>query len=284
MGAVCCAGSSQMPDVPRKESMVLYADFFDSDTRTLLAMTEIIQADLKHEQVDRSKQEAAMGIEAGEAEEGGQTEGAADQVAAEAFPRICQGLKTISGGDNQWQEMFEHFFEQCFIAKRTFCPQEFKTAIDQQAVWFKQNLRPNTLLLTNLLPKQATTTADVANADTEAVGAEEAEGKDDSKDQIENTLQVFFDTHMIALEKKVEQHGGVCCETITYMDLMIYNEIRTVLVLYGTKLKKKETPSLHNWFENINELCPPVAELDQKFDKVCKEKGIGIKKDGYSSN
>ena len=68
------------------------------------------------------------------------------------------------------------------------------------------------------------------------------------------------------------------------MDLMIYNDIRSILVLYGSRLKRRETPSLHNWFENMKELCPPVAELDQKFDQVCKGKGIGIKKDNFSSN
>ena len=43
--------------------MVLYADIFEADTRTLLAISDISYADLRHEQVDRSKhtsnQEAA---------------------------------------------------------------------------------------------------------------------------------------------------------------------------------------------------------------------------------
>ena len=104
-------------------------------------------------------------------------------------------------------------------------------------------------------------------------------------DQATETLfQQFFDTNMVALERKVEQHGGICCETISYLDLLIYNEIRSILVLFGTKLKRRETPNLNTWYENMNELCPPVAELDTRFDKVCKEKGIGIKKDNRSSN
>ena len=150
MGATCCTAPNQMPDAPRKESMVLYADFFDSDTRTLLAMTQITQADLKHEQVDKSKAaEAASGT----TEDGGPpAEATGDEVAEGAsaevvihlkVPRLAHGLKTINGSGGQWQEMFEYFFEQSFIAKRTFCPQEYKTAIDQQATWFKQSLKPN---------------------------------------------------------------------------------------------------------------------------------------------
>ena len=61
---------------------------------------------------------------------------------------------------------------------------------------------------------------------------------------------------MVALEKKVESLQGVSCEKITYLDLLFYNEIRAVLVLYGTKLKRKETPSLNAWYEDM-------ANLDQ---------------------
>ena len=71
---------------------------------------------------------------------------------------------------------------------------------------------------------------------------------------------------------------------ITYLDLLIYNEIRSVLVLYGTKLKRKDTPNLHAWYENMTELCPPVIELNTKFEEACKSKGIGIRKDNFSSN
>ena len=35
--------------------MVLFADIFEADTRTLLALSEISNADLRHEQVDRQK-------------------------------------------------------------------------------------------------------------------------------------------------------------------------------------------------------------------------------------
>ena len=90
---------------------------------------------------------------------------------------------------------------------------------------------------------------------------------------------------MVALEKKIESLQGICCEMITYLDLLIYNEIRSVLVLYGTKLKRKETPNLNQWYENMTDLYPPVIiELNAKFDEVCKSKGIGIRKDNFSSN
>ena len=79
---------------------------------------------------------------------------------------------------------------------------------------------------------------------------------------------------MVTLERKVEQNAGICCETITYLDLLVYNEIRSILTLFGTKLKRRETPNLNTWYENMDELCPPVDELNSRFDKVCKEKGI----------
>ena len=39
MGAACCAAPNQMPEAPTKHQMVLYADFFEADTRTVMAMS-----------------------------------------------------------------------------------------------------------------------------------------------------------------------------------------------------------------------------------------------------
>ena len=133
-------------------------------------------------------------------------------------------------------------------------------------------MRPNVdKLIKNLIAKAAG-------------GAGGADAQNEDEATVEANLNQFFDTHMVALEKKVESLQGVCCEMITYLDLLIYNEIRSVLVLYGTKLKRKETPNLNAWYENMTELCPPVIELNTKFDEVCKSKGIGIRKDNFSSN
>ena len=49
MGAVCCAVPNQMPEAPVKKEMVLFADIFDADTRTLLAINEITESDLRFE-------------------------------------------------------------------------------------------------------------------------------------------------------------------------------------------------------------------------------------------
>ena len=51
-----------------------------------------------------------------------------------------------------------------------------------------------------------------------------------------------------------EELRGIFCPMLTFLDLMIYNDIRTVLVLYATSLKNSETPQLINWFNRINEL------------------------------
>ena len=74
---------------------------------------------------------------------------------------------------------------------------------------------------------------------------------------------------MVHLEDKLNQHEGVCCDTLTFMDIAIYNEIRQVLVIYATSLKYSATPRLVEWFQNMNELCPPVQKYDNEFDLVC---------------
>ena len=72
-------------------------------------------------------------------------------------------------------------------------------------------------------------------------------------------LDLFFESHMRFLEEKLGQHMGICCETITFMDIVVYNDVRSVLSLYATSLRNSETPRLIDWFQNMNELCPPIA-------------------------
>ena len=83
---------------------------------------------------------------------------------------------------------------------------------------------------------------------------------------------------MVALEANLEGGNvGICCDSITFMDVVIYNDIRTILVLYQTSLSNDTTPQLNNWFQNMTELCPPIAHYDNKFDLVCTNRGIGLK-------
>ena len=67
------------------------------------------------------------------------------------------------------------------------------------------------------------------------------------------------------------------------MDIVIYNEIRTVLTIYGTSLKYSETPKLVDWFSQMQGL-QPIANLDNEFDKVCTNRNIGVRPINVSTN
>ena len=97
-------------------------------------------------------------------------------------------------------------------------------------------------------------------------------------------MDQFFETLMPFLESKFGDNNGICCETITFMDVVIYNDIRTILVLYATNLKNKETPKVLEWFANMNELCPPISTLDNQFDLVVTNRGIAVKPENTTSN
>ena len=65
---------------------------------------------------------------------------------------MSHGLKTKGGS----KEVFDYFFEQNSMAKRTFCPQEVKNPTDQMAVWYKDNLQPAIeKLISNVVSKAA---------------------------------------------------------------------------------------------------------------------------------
>ena len=126
--------------------------------------------------------------------------------------------------------LFDTFFEHNFIAKRIFYPEAHQEAIDEMKEWHSESLRPLVEALVSKLLNPP---------------MEEEEKTKEKEAAIENSkslLDQFFDTLMPHLESKFGDHNGICCETITFMDVVIYNDIRTVLVLYATNLKNKETP------------------------------------------
>ena len=151
--------------------------------------------------------------------------------------------------------LYEKFFENAPTAKSSLYPSAHKAAIKEMMVWDEETFRPAVnQLIDRLVEKE--------EADNE---------EDDSK-----VLDEFFDTHMVSLEKKLETHTvGFSCERLSFADVVIYNDMCSVLHLYGAELKESTTPNLSEWFENMKTIVPKIEELDKKFDQACKAKGIG---------
>lgn len=119
MGAAC-AEPSPVPELAGEEDfMTIYGDFFDSDTRSLLAISEIVGADLTHSLVDRFRKDHEK----------------PEYVAinpTQTIPMIKYGDMKVFGPGIY---LFDVFFEQNFIAKRIFCPDAFKDEIDETSKW-----------------------------------------------------------------------------------------------------------------------------------------------------
>ena len=166
--------------------------------------------------------------------------------------------------------LFDTFFEHNFIAKRIFFPEAHKELIEEMIQWHKESLRINMETLVDKLMNPVEMT-------DEQLQESAAKSKEAMLEGSKSELDEFFETLMPFLETKFGDNNGICCETITFMDVVIYNDIRTVLALYATSLRSKETPKVLEWFQNMNELCPPISDLDNKFDQVVQNRGLGVK-------
>ncbi len=72
-----------------------------------------------------------------------------------------------------------------------------------------------------------------------------------STEEVRNTLDEFFKNIVPVLNKRVSQNEYMCGDYITAADIMIYNELKTVLVLHKKEVTSKDTPNLYSWFTRI---------------------------------
>ena len=56
---------------------------------------------------------------------------------------------------------------------------------------------------------------------------------------------------------------------MTFVDIMIYSDIRTVVQLYNRQISR-DHPNLAKWYEELSQT-EAVAEYDNQLGLVCKE-------------
>ena len=112
MGIACNTGASEAPTAPelpnfqRQAEIELYGDYFDSDTRSLLIISETAGVDINFILVDRFRKDHIKA-------------GYTDINPLQSIPMLKVGnMKVIGPG----MQLFMYFLEQNFVAKRTFYP------------------------------------------------------------------------------------------------------------------------------------------------------------------
>ena len=80
-------------------------------------------------------------------------------------------------------------------------------------------------------------------------------------------LDEFFNNIFPVLDKKVEKHDYLCADECSVVDIVVYNELMTVLFLYEKDIQYNEYPNLHAWFHKIGSI-PEVILTDEKFKDI----------------
>jgi glutathione S-transferase len=81
-----------------------------------------------------------------------------------------------------------------------------------------------------------------------AIGPQAFGEKPYSQDDIKASLDEFFGTILVLLDKKLERHQFLCGEEYTIVDFQLYNEISTVLTLHKKSISSRDFPNLFDWF------------------------------------
>ena len=72
------------------------------------------------------------------------------------------------------------------------------------------------------------------------------------------------------LNRGASQHEYLCGDDVSAADIIIYNELKTILVLHKRELISRETPDLFAWFTRLSRT-KEIIEMDQLFLEIVKK-------------
>ena len=90
-----------------------------------------------------------------------------------------------------------------------------------------------------------------------------------SPDEVKAALEEFFTLIVQELDRWSSRQGYFSGEDLSVVDLMIYNELKTVLVLHKKELSSEAYPDLHNWYLRLSRI-QAIGEVDSLFMEIVK--------------
>ena len=103
------------------------------------------------------------------------------------------------------------------------------------------------------------------------VGPKALAQKPFSPEEVKKQLDEFFLVIVPELNRGLSQHDYFCGDEITAADIIIYNELKTVLTLHRRELVSRETPDLYAWYNGRLALMSEVKEVDTQFVEIVKK-------------
>ena len=87
--------------------------------------------------------------------------------------------------------------------------------------------------------------------------------------EIDQASDEFFSTVLRKLEADLADKEYLCGETLSAVDVVIYNEITTVIYLQNHELGSSEYPNLVPWLERVSEV-PQVDQATEHLNEYIK--------------
>ncbi len=89
-------------------------------------------------------------------------------------------------------------------------------------------------------------------------------------EDLEKDMNEFTVRILPRLESQLKEHSFIVSNELTVVDLVYYNEIRTIVQLTGREINESKFPSLPLWYEKISKM-PEVAETDKMLDQIINQ-------------
>ena len=83
-------------------------------------------------------------------------------------------------------------------------------------------------------------------------------------------MEEFFVILFADIEKKLCDRIWLTGDAMTFVDVMFYVEIYTVLKLYSKKIQSSDHPKLAKWYDTLSR-DEIIMKYNAMFDEVCRE-------------
>ncbi|TNV76023.1 hypothetical protein FGO68_gene14219 [Halteria grandinella] len=254
-----CSGSKTGPeslDRPRIQmgnKLVLLGDYFNAETRALIAILQLSETPFTLMEIDQLKEEHLK-----------------DQYLqvnpTGQVPTMLHGSFKIIGAAN----MFVGYLASCMPRVREkFVSQDMEAMM----VWYQARLRPVSIRLTQAISKFKQSGSQVITRQPSIKGT-------DQSDDIIRDLNEFLKFHLPTLERRFETQSTkyLCGDRMCAVDILFFCEISQILVLtekkevlMNTNMNQTQYPLLASWFFKYMNSVPQVEAVDKRFREIVKK-------------
>ncbi len=91
-----------------------------------------------------------------------------------------------------------------------------------------------------------------------------------SQEEINESLEEFYIVILPLIDKKLHKAQFLCGDEFTVVDLLLYNEINTVAILYDRFVTSRDAPNLFDWYNQMSKV-EEVHQMDQLLHSIIEK-------------